>query len=850
MPILPPNWRDFVRRESVVAQREQSVAFIKREGLSAIALRGGTKIFDTTTRSLPHWTDLDLPAWQNWAVPLVASPADAWSDLDLDLKPGAGLAWDDRLKAEADWYFRLLAAALERFGPIDAPAYGRAFFGGRGHHLVHVQLLTPEDMDALRRLRMVKTVALGDLRLCLEVRVASAKGDPNKKAATLPGSVYERPDDKDELDLIRWRAEPPAGEGAKVVPTSLSFLHRACYAFLFVVAARAHWTDNNRHTAGLHFAGVLAHEVQAGFLLPEEAASVWDFLLERLADPDRKDREKILTDSIRAVERSQPVLGYTKLAELVGEEMQRALLRMRGGSDPDAITELYRRIVMVRKGQAGDTFIDLSGGADLYFEVPAETMARRYSHHPDFPPLPTKKGHSEIIRVVLASPRIQRVDGTVQMPGVPYGTRFWKDGEELIEATADAPAPGAAPIYINICAGLPAYDAPTEAEAARWADFWERHLEPLADGIEEQYDRLEQPIAWKIQNVRIKKPLGVALCGGQGIGKSALFDVILRSLYGSQLISKTAGFDLKERFRLQTLGNALFYVIEEVDFVGLDRQTHELFKNLNKNDTVPVEHKYGRKGNERNIAVPWFLTNSDDPRIIVDGKPERSLLVVKGRTQASMAISLKDWATYLRKIDHEVTEFAEALRTDGRLRNAGRHYFATLPLKEEVLVSAVEDTPAEHLRSSLDAVDQCLVSMLEEDMIRPNKADWSISGPFSYKMIQLGIEERMKIRGLRPGALNEQKIGYLFKKLFGGEDLIREKQVQIKDNNGGKPRVVRLRYLHFKLATMMEILQRNRGIEAVSLYELTETGVADEPSKEACEAAWEKTISPLSSGAY
>jgi hypothetical protein len=850
MAILPPHWRDFVRQNPVVLQREQSVAFIKREGLGSIPLRGGTKIFDTQTRTLPHWTDLDTPAWANWATPLVASPGDAWSDLDLDQKPSAGLVWTEELKKQADWHLRLLAASLERFGVLDAPAYGRSFFEGRGHHLVHVQLQTPDEMDALRRLRMVKTVIVGDLSLCLEVRCAAAKGDPNKKAFTLPGSVYEAPDGSGELDLIRWRADPPAGEGVKVVLTSLSFLHRALYAFLLVTAARPHWTQGNRHEAGLHFAGVLAHETRTGFLTPEEAERTWDFLLERLADPDRKDREKVLADSIRALEQGKPVLGYTRLTDLVGEEMQKALLRMRGGSDPDAITELYRRIVAIRKGQGGgDTFIDLSGGADLYAEVPFATMAQRYSNHPEFPPLPSKKGPVEIIRVVLNSPRIQRVDGTVQMPGVPYGTRYWKDGEELIEITGDAPSPGAAPVYINICAGLPDYDKPTEGEVERWLMFWDRHIEPLGDDDEEQYDRLEQPIAWKIQNVRIKKPLGVALCGGQGIGKSALFDVILRSLYGSQLVSKTAGFDLKERFRLQTLSGALFLVIEEIDFVGLDRQTHELFKNLCKNDTVPVEHKYGRKGNDRNICVPWFLTNSDDPRIIVDGKPERSLLVVKGRTQESMACSLAEWAAYVRKIDAEVTEFAAALRDEPRLRNAGRHYFATLPIKESVLVSAIEDTPAEHLRASLDALDQCLLSMLEEDMIKPNKADWPITGPFTYRMIQMGLEERMRVRNLRTGALNETRIGLLFKKLFGGSEMILEKKVKIRDN-AGKERIVRLRYLKFKLATILESLQRNRGLEAVSLYELTETGLADEPTQSACEAAWEKTISPLSSGAY
>ena len=108
---------------------------------------------------------------------------------------------------------------------------------------------------------------------------------------------------------------------------------------------------------------------------------------------------------------------------------------------------------------------------------------------------------------------------------------------------------------MNVCDGLPAYDKPTDAEIERWMFFWDRHLIALTDEDEANYPRIEQPIAWKVQNVQVKRPIGVALCGGQGIGKSALFDVILRSLFGQHLVAKTAGLDLKERFRLQLLGS-------------------------------------------------------------------------------------------------------------------------------------------------------------------------------------------------------------------------------------------------------------------------------------------------------
>lgn len=844
MPVLPKDWRTFVRDQNVLPQRQQSRLFLEREGLGAVPLRGGSKIFDTQGRSLEHWTDVDQPAWQNWASPLQASPTSAWGDLDLDLKPMPGLEWTEELHAQADAHFRNLAAALDRFGPIDAPAFGRLFFHRRGHHIVHVLLQTPEDMDALRRLRMVKAIAIGDLRVCLEVRAAAGnKSDPNKKAFTLPGSVYERPDDGG-LDLIAWRTE--AGD-AKIVPVTLSVLHRALYAFLLTIAALPHWSEGNRHASALYFAGVLAHEVQVGFLTKDEATAVWSFLLERAADPDRKDREKILADSLQAIERGQPVLGYGKIAELVGDEVRTALLRMRGGSDPDAIAELYRRIVAVQHGlNTSDCFVDLWGGASLYAEVPGENMVRRYANRAEFPPLPSKKGPVPIIRVVLNSDRIQRVAGVIQMPGVGYGKRFWRDGEDYVEITDDHPAPADAAVYLNICDGIPAIEEPTPEETVRWKDLWDRHCAHLTDDIEENYEKLEQAIAHKVQDVRLKIPLGIALCGGQGIGKSALFDVILRSLYGSELVAKTAGFDLKEKFRLQTLGGCLFYAIEEIDFHGLDKQMHELFKNLCKNDRIPIEHKYGRKGDDRNVAIPFFVTNSDDPRIIVDGKPERSLIVVQGVTHESKGGSLQSWQDYINSIHEEVAQFAEALK-DARIRNAGRHYFATMELKRAVLMGAVVDTPPEHLRHSLDPTEQCLLAMFEENMIRPNKQDWPIDGPFTMRMIAIGLEERMSGR-VKPGSLNEMRIHHLLRKLFNG-NIVNEKQVVWTDTTN-KTKTVRLRYFKHNLAKLHALIKENRGLDLTPIYDLEAPGPAVEPMKEECLLAWEKSMNPIGGGNY
>lgn len=849
MNAVPQTWRAFARAEPVAAQRAQSLAFLLAEGLGAVPLKGGTKIMlPPSTEDVRNWPDPDVLPFINFAAPLKQSPAEAWSDLDLDQDPVG--EWTEALRAEANRHQRDLAAALHAFGPVDAPAFGRASMGARGHHIVHIATLTPEETAAIRRFGMIRPIPIGGLLLRLEVRLAAqGKSDPSSKAFTLPGSVYLGEDGR--YDLICWQA-PQARETAKIGLTGASVLHKALYAFLFTAVARPHWTEHNRHNAALYFAGLLAHEVMAGFLTEDEARKVWDFALDRLGDPDRKDRDKVLADSLTAIARKAPVSGYTRLAELVGPEAQLALLRMRGGSDPDAVTEMYRRIIAVRNGLTErDVYVDLSGGAELYSEVPAKKMAQRYSNHPDFPPFLGKKDTKvEIIWVVLNSSRIQRVHGVVQMPGSPYGARFYKDGERFILVSDETPAPDGAPIYLNASAGLPDFDTPTEAEVEAWRDLWDRHLDPLTCNEDKQYEQIEQAIAHKIQDPQRKFPLGIALCGDQGIGKSALFDVILRELYGDQIIGRTTGIDLRERFRLQTLGGALFYVIEEVDFVGLDPQMHELFKNLTKNSVMPVEHKYGRKGTDRNVAIPWFLTNSDDPRIIIGGKPERSLSVVQGITHRARGGSMSSWAAYMREIEANVADFAKRLRSEPRLRNAGRHYFATLPLNYDIFANLILDTPSGHLRASMSPLDQCLVDILETDMIRPGKPDWPISGAFSFAMLRLGLEERMKARGVRPGELNEARIGTMLRNLFN-VDVILTKQIRVKDNTGTS-RVARLRYLKYRMQYLHKLIKENRGLELTALYEFDagEPIEADEPSKQAFEAAWEKSLSPLSNGMY
>ncbi len=848
MPTLPDGWREIVRAHNLIVERQRSMQFTAIEGLGAVPLVGGTKIFARTKPAFEEWCDVDIPPFQNWASPLAVTQTAAWADVDLDIKQPTGAeGWtkddiEERIELDA-----LLRRAIERLGPVRSLRYGRVSRGKTGHFLVHCKLESADEMVALRRMTMANQLPYEELLFRLEVRVAPAKGTSDHKVFTLPGSTYDGANDP-----VLWGSPGTADRTLEL--TAVAGLRRALYGFLLAVAVLPHWHSGARHATALHVSGVLMHEMQSGLLMESEARDIYRFLLDQVADPDPADRWKVFDDSMKAFERGGHVSGYGKLGDLVGEEMRLALLRLRGGSDPDAIAEMFRRVVAIKRGITGnDVYGDFGSGAENYLEAQQEAVIRRYSNHPAFPPLMGEKGKEiPIIRAVLASPKLQRVEGAIYLPGVTFGARAWRNAAGFHLVSDDDPAPAGEPVFINVAPGLPRCEEPTAGEKEHWQELWDRHLEPLTDDKPEQYETIEQAIAWKVQNPTEKRALGLAIAGGGGIGKSALFAVILRRLYGS-LVAKTEGKDLESRFRFADVGNCLFYYIEETNFTGLNDTTRELYKNLIKDDTLHVEHKYGRKGKERNVSLPFFLTNNFDPSLIIDGQPERSLRIIRGATSMSRSASLTEWTAYIERVRQNVIDLDRQLR-DPRMLNAGRWYFLTMPVNETRLFATdfTEITANQNIESALSPEMHALIEMFQADRIFPNMQTHRITLPFTYKLLLDGIVARIRAKGRRPPELTEKKVGLLVKDLFNVdkiEAVVGEALFTYRDPSGKSQRA-RVRYFKEKLGTLIKRIEKARGvrIEHDFVLEDDDYGEADMPLEAACAAAYESSLTSGSTG--
>ena len=366
--------------------------------------------------------------------------------------------------------------------------------------------------------------------------------------------------------------------------------------------------------------------------------------------------------------------------------------------------------------------------------------------------------------------------------------------------------------------------------------------------------KLDQIIATKLQHVREKQALGVSLVGDQGIGKSFLLDGVLSRLIGDDLFRKSTMTDLKSEYRFTDIERALFYYVDECRFEDLQPEMLQLIKDVMRNPTAFRNIKYGAIGEVPNVAVPAFLSNEKNPKLMFDGKADRALVVIRGETQAGLSMTQAEWKDHKAKIHAEAVAFMAALDRI-EIRQALLHYFLSMKLMAS-LIDDNETAESEDLKTGLPAPLAALVEMIETGYIMPERRGDrgpKITEPFTLETLASGLRERLRNRGVSTFTTSNAGVGMLVADLF--MENTRERGVRrsagiAREQREGKVlraarhyhngEEKRMYYFGVQRGRLLWALEEMRGIKLDPEYELNgdEMGITPPPSKEAMQKAF------------
>jgi hypothetical protein len=760
------QWRAYAgARSDILKHRQQSLAILAGLNLKPIPLRFPTNHIEThRVPKLDDWALIDTT--QNYGCPLLGDML----DLDCDVRPLGDpedpASYTPAYYATAPLVARVFTEAIEAAGIPKVLAFGRDSMGGYGHTIVLVPRSKDEQrmVEALHMAKYVEVPGLG-VRVRIEVRRKAAKAE-SPKNWTLPGSTYRRRDGAG-FDLIQWGRLFPNLKDGMTFPNALAPVepYRLRLGFYIAFMTLMTWDrcadKGARHETFFHVTGAIAHDVQAGRILEEDAEHVVNFMIEQHSDDEPKDRLAMLSSSLLRMKKGEAVTGYRKLQDYLGDDNGKAwvnaLRRMMQG-DPDGIMKLFDIVVRINKGLITDNcYIDLSAKARGYVEMSKNAMIQRFSNKPEYPPVVGKDGKPvEAIRIVLHSERLRTFDEAIALPGAKFGSLFWSDpdkGGRYTEITDANPVPGGEPVFINVApefAVEPYTDAdkPPEGICGEAQKLWTRFRNHLVSGSEEGGMKLDQGIAWKAQCPTEKQQVGYAISGGSLIGKSMLFEMVLPAIFGEELIGTATVENLESEHRFGGLYRYLFYYIDECKLSQLKRETQESLKNLMRSSRLRINEKYGKDHTVSNRAIPYFLSNDTNPKIMVDGKPDRALIVIRGDSQESLGLSRTGWEAQQARIDAEFQEFRVALERK-EIRRALLTYFCRIKLRRDIFMRNEVDASSDDLFDALDVMVKCVVDAITDGYWMPpftrGKRGPSIEDPFTLEFIGKALTMRARL---------------------------------------------------------------------------------------------------------
>jgi hypothetical protein len=727
----------------VITQRKRTAEVLPAWGLKAIYAQPRSKVpIDKITDAALLKVKPDDWAAQELPYNLLGIMPRDMVDFDLDIRvkdepSSRAPQWSgaDILFADTTILQPFRDAFKETLEHFDFRAmFGRNTLGGQGHLLVKIAASEERTIEETRtRLKQLSfSLNLGHFQVKLEVRLPPRKKD-GSTFVFLPGSIY--PDD----DFCRFHSMPkgPTSIVNNVLqPYPLELIIKAAYRAALTIACRPMLGEGSRHDTALLISGVLRREVEqterdGGDFTRHDAEQIFRGIFS--GDPELRDRMHVFEqDFSRSDVSAMP--GYPALGERIGEDAANALRLMLSGRDTSMLDKMRANIVFVQNaGQCIDLSQRTASGtlalcehAHMRSNYATQTFKTGKKAVPIFEHLRLSKGRRE-------------VDDVVAIPGCLRGELLYqarRSGQLIFDRQSDDDV-----LLINVSDGWATPYDPDDKTLPRAEAH--RKLEEMCSWLSprpEDWTKLFQMWAFKVQNPLVKPQFALGCYGGQGIGKSFVLATMPQRILGMS-VKETAAEDLFGKdFALNAVIGASFLIVNEAS----DLLNYGLVKSLARSEHHEINVKFQGKGQHRVLTIPIYVTNDPHPRFNAQGETDRTLYVIRSPTQTSLKLSREDYQTFKERRGEEVMRMVEWL-DEPRNCEAIMAVLMEYPVTQQELenIRASDSLTGDYIADDLSPEQLALRTMLEQNVANPQAKQPSdrrvLSAPFDKAAFDIGF---------------------------------------------------------------------------------------------------------------
>jgi hypothetical protein len=653
--------------------------FLKTSGKNPIDADWSKKAYRDV--DLQDWIDSDTFRYYNVGFNLQLG----WLDVDID--------------ADDPEYNKCIIAAMQYLRIDTRFAFGRMSVGTPTH--VMLQLGEEESANFTQLTKFEpKQFVMGGKRFHTQLRsfptnLPAANLAKSAKQTVMPGSIYSHKKKAGTYDISVWYANGSHARNvtqiASTTPRRVNFneILRAITFATLLYCVRNHWVEGSRQSVAQVVTGWLArvvadsaainnHEsISADVFCPVDsddiAEALISFICESLNDEEKHMRIRAYNDARDKLDRNPDakVPGWPTIENTFGGETSIALRSVfMPGSDVSQLTKMSERYVY---DEADNKYIDRNRfftGSNFCHE--GQELERR--HKGDVVRIGGKP--KEAFKVFESSDMRKRVGARDLYPNMTAGSIFRVSSLGEILSDDDDRDNTALPVF-NTWRGWPV-GVPDLVDEALLKDLVARLdqvLSYLTRDNQHQIDWVKKWLAWTFQNPADKQQISWVVVGEQGIGKSWIGNIFMRSLMGG-LWGSASPKVLEGDFNVGPFKDKMFVFIDEAKFHS-EAGTDEI-KKLIRGVDVPGMEKFQEARNYRLFSRIMFASNRLDMGIGQANVRDRALFYTRAYDRE-----------YTRRTEHEFRAWAETLKpffaefTDLMSnRNVKEHfmyYFLSLP---------------------------------------------------------------------------------------------------------------------------------------------------------------------------